>query len=243
MGVRLSLAEYEPIVALTGAGISAESGVPTFRGEGGLWEDYRAQDLATPAAFNRDPDLVWRFYSWRRQLVRGCQPNKAHAILEDIERHSGAFSIITQNIDGLHQRAGSKNVIELHGSLWRLKCMKCGEGWEDLAVPFEEPIPHCPNCDALARPDVVWFGESLDSETLNRAYHHARSSQTFLVVGTSAVVQPAATLPLVAQQSGARVLEFNLEETPISHQADEVFQGPASTQLAAWWQGVRKSTT
>ncbi|MFP3854176.1 MAG: NAD-dependent deacylase [Anaerolineales bacterium] len=235
----MALDGLEPIVALTGAGISAESGVPTFRGEGGLWEDYRAQDLATPQAFKDDPELVWRFYAWRRQLVRGCRPNKAHTTLSEIERASDDFTLITQNIDGLHQRAGSQNVIELHGSLWKLRCTRCGENWRDLAVPFEEPIPGCPNCGSNARPDVVWFGESLDESILEKAFAASKRASTFLVIGTSAIVQPAASLPLVAKRQGASLIEFNLERTPISDAADERRQGPASAKLAEWWHEIR----
>lgn len=225
----------EPIVVLTGSGVSAESGVPTFRGEGGLWESYRAHDLATPAAFRSDPELVWRFYAWRRQLVRGCKPNRGHAVLAEIERHSQQFTMITQNIDGLHQRAGSQQLIEIHGSLWRLRCPQCGQRWRDLAVPFEQLPPHCPECDSIARPDVVWFGEALDPKLLETSMEAAGRAGTFLVVGTSGLVHPAAGLPLLAKRAGAHLIEFNLEETPLTARADEVWQGPASSQLTAWW--------
>lgn len=225
----------EPIVVLTGAGVSAESGVPTFRGEGGLWEDHRAQELATPEAFSADPELVWRFYAWRRQLVRGCKPNRGHALLAEIERHSADFTLITQNVDGLHQRAGSQQVLEIHGSLWRLRCPRCGQRWQDLAVPLEELPPRCPHCDSIARPDVVWFGEALDDRLLQASMEAAARAGTFLVVGTSGLVHPAAGLPLLAQRAGGRLIEFNLEQTPLTARADQVWQGPASSQLTAWW--------
>ncbi len=228
-----------PLVALTGAGVSAESGVPTFRGDGGLWENYRAQDLATPEAFERDPELVWRFYKWRRQLVRGCRPNRAHNLLAEIEHEVDDFTLITQNVDGLHQRAGSEAVIELHGSLWRQKCTSCGEKWEDLAVPLEETVPSCPHCGELARPDVVWFTEALARERLRPAYEAVTKANTFLVIGTSSMVEPAASMPGLAKREGAKVIEFNLERTPITKIADEVRQGAASSQLEAWWAEVK----
>lgn len=227
--------DLTPLVALTGAGVSAESGVPTFRGDGGMWENYRAEDLATPEAFGRDPELVWRFYKWRRQLVRGCQPNRAHMLLAEIEHEVDEFTLITQNIDGLHQRAGSESVIELHGSLWRLRCTKCGETWEDLAVPMEEDLPSCPHCGGLARPDVVWFTESLPRKRLGKAYEAVTKANTLLVIGTSSIVEPAASMPKLAKREGAEIIEFNLEETPITGLADEVRRGAASSQLAAWW--------
>lgn len=228
------------IVALSGSGISAASGVPTFRGKDGLWENHRAQDLATSDAFGRDPELVWRFYSWRRQLVRGCRPNRAHALLAEVERVVPEFTLITQNVDGLHQRAGNKNVIELHGSLWEMKCSQCGERWKDLAVPLEVFPPSCPRCDSLARPDVVWFGEALNPEVLQLAWEASEAASTMLVVGTSALVQPAASLPLAAKRAGARLLEFNLERTPLTPQADQFLRGPASETLPRWWSEAKE---
>jgi NAD-dependent deacetylase len=228
-----------PIVALTGAGVSAASGVPTFRGPGGLWQGYRAEDLATPEAFNRQPEVVWQFYAWRRQLIRGCRPNRAHACLAEIEHEVVDFTLITQNVDGLHQRAGSRRVIELHGSLWRMRCHDCGDVWEDLAVPLPELPPRCPSCGGLARPDVVWYGESLDGQTLRESETAAETAGTMLVVGTSALVQPAASIPLKAQAASAEVLEFNLERTPLSDHADHVFPGPAAEMLPAWWRRAR----
>ena len=229
-----------PVVVLTGAGISAESGVPTFRGEGGLWENNRAQDLATPVAFAQDPELIWRFYAWRRQLVRGCRPNRGHMILAEMERALQPFTLITQNIDGLHHRAGSRRVIELHGSLWQLRCPACGDSWRDLAVPFDTTPPLCPSCGAVARPAVVWFGEALDPDILDQALSACVEAGTMLVVGTSALVQPAAHLPLGAKQAGARLIEVNLETTPLTPHADLVLRGPASVQLKEWWESVRQ---
>ncbi|MGA9532808.1 MAG: NAD-dependent deacylase [Anaerolineales bacterium] len=230
----------QPVFVLTGAGISAESGVPTFRGSAGLWENHRAQDLATPTAYARNPELVWRFYAWRRQLVSGCEPNRAHSILVEIERELPDFTLVTQNVDGLHQRAGSRAVIELHGSLWQLRCPACQELWQDLTVPLDPLPPNCPNCGSIARPDVVWFGEHLDPNLLGQAKRAASRAATVLVIGTSSMVQPAAGLALVAKQAGASIVEFNLVETPLSPLADEVRLGAASNQLKAWWDGHRQ---
>jgi NAD-dependent deacetylase len=234
-----SSGSLQPIFVLTGAGVSAESGVPTFRGTGGLWQDHRAQDLATPAAYARDPALVWRFYSWRRELVSGCRPNPAHTILVDIEREIGEFALVTQNVDGLHQRAGSQALIELHGSIWGLRCPACQQRWQDHTVPLDPLPPVCERCGSLARPDVVWFGEQVSPTLLDRATRAASRAATVLVIGTSAVVQPAASLAILAKQGGARVVEINLAQTPLSNLADEVRLGPASRELSGWWEANR----
>jgi NAD-dependent deacetylase len=224
-----------PFVVLTGAGISAESGVPTFRGSDGLWEKYRAQDLATQQAFNQDQHLVWRFYHWRRELVAQCQPNLAHHTLVEIERATNDFTLITQNVDGLHKRAGSEKVIEMHGSLWRLRCTQCPARWRDHEVPLPMSLPSCPECGEVARPDVVWFGEPLESEVLQLAFEAASRAEVLLVVGTSAVIQPAAQLPLLARLNGAQVVEINIERTPLTPLVDEFLQGPATIELVRWW--------
>lgn len=228
----------QPLVVLTGAGVSADSGIPTFRGDGGLWRSHRAQDLATPAAFRRDPILVWQFYSWRREVLHGCEPNSAHLILAEIEAQFDQFALITQNIDGLHEAAGSEAVLELHGALNRTRCSQCGEDWSDSAIHLEGP-PTCPVCTGPGRPDVVWFGEPLPADIIERAFELCSQARTMLVVGTSAVVNPAAQLPLVAKQAGAHLVEFNLEATPVTPYADETHFGPASETLEAWWEGVR----
>jgi NAD-dependent deacetylase len=238
-GNSLRMSELAPMVVLTGAGISAASGVPTFRGPDGLWESHRAQDLATPEAFRRDPELVWRFYAWRRQLVRGCHPNRAHALLAQLENEVSPFTLVTQNVDGLHQRAGNKRVIELHGSLWKMKCIECAESWDDLAVPLEVFPPTCPRCDRLARPDVIWFGEALDPATLSGAWEVVEKARVMLVVGTSVLVQPAASLPLRAKEAGVKVLEFNLDRTPLTSHVEEFHRGPASETLPAWWSAIQ----
>ena len=228
----------KPMVVLTGAGISAESGVPTFRGAGGLWQNYRAEELATPRAFARDPELVWRFYAWRRELVDRCTPNLAHQTLKAIESTLDDFLIITQNVDGLHISAGNKNVLELHGSLWQSRCTQCQETWPDRHSHLSASIPACPSCGAMARPDVVWFGEQLDGEILERAFAAASRAAIMLVIGTSALVQPAAMLPQVAKQAGAYLVEINPEKTPLTPISDRFLQGPATQMLASWWEEI-----
>jgi NAD-dependent deacetylase len=233
---RLPPAQVRSLVALTGAGVSAESGVPTFRGQGGLWREYRAEELATPQAFRRDPTLVWEWYDWRRGLVAACRPNAAHETLAEMEAAFADFVLITQNVDGLHRLAGSRNVLELHGNIWRMRCTRgCRPNWEDRQAPLPEIPPRCPDCGALARPDVVWFGESLPRRELEAAFEAARRCQVMLVVGTSAVVQPAASLPVVALEQGSHVVEMNPQSTPLSGLVDEVVRAPAAQALPRWW--------
>lgn len=232
--------QVRSVAVLTGAGVSAESGVPTFRGQGGLWREFRAEDLATPQAFRRDPALVWEWYDWRRGLVAGCRPNAAHATLAEMEMALPDFVLITQNVDGLHHLAGSRNVLELHGNIWRMRCTRgCRPPWEDRHVPLPEIPPRCPDCGALARPDVVWFGESLPRRELEAAFDAAQRCDVMLVVGTSAAVQPAASLPLVALDRGAYVVEVNPQPTPLSAMAGEVIQAPAAQALPCWWQACK----
>lgn len=228
-------APEQPVAALTGAGISAESGVPTFRGEEGLWRDYSPQELATPEAFRRDPVLVWEWYEWRRGLIGPCQPNPAHETLAEMERALADFTLITQNVDGLHQAAGSQRVLELHGNIWRTRCTRCGNRTEDHSVPLPDVPPHCASCGGLLRPDVVWFGEPLPREVLDAAWRAAARCRTMLVVGTSAVVEPAASLPLVALRNEARVVEINPGQTPLSTYAHQTLREPAGEALPRWW--------
>ena len=230
---------HGPVAVLTGAGVSAESGVPTFRGEGGLWRNFRPEQLATPEAFRRDPALVWEWYGWRRGLIGSCAPNAAHETLAEMEDALPGFTLITQNVDGLHQAAGSHNVLELHGNIWRTRCPGCGRVTENRQVPLPETPPRCSTCGALLRPDVVWFGESLPLEVLDAAWTAAARCRLMLVVGTSAVVQPAASLPLVALRSGARLIEINPAETPLSSHAHDVLRGPAAEVLPGWWESHR----
>ena len=203
------------MVALTGAGISAESGIPTFRGQGGLWRRYRAEELATPEAFARDPKLVWEWYDWRRGLIAGARPNPGHRALAELEARSRAFTLVTQNVDGLHRAAGSRNVIHLHGDIWTLRCTRCGAEREDRSVPLAELPPHCP-CGGLERPGVVWFGEALPEGAFERAVREVELADVVLVIGTSAVVWPAAGLGAVALRAGVPVIEVNPEATGYS---------------------------
>lgn len=220
------------VTILTGAGVSAASGVPTFRGSGGLWREFRAEDLATAEAFGRNPALVWEWYAWRRGLVASCQPNPAHEAIARWSREFDRCTVITQNVDDLHVRAGTSHLIRVHGSLWDLSCWeKCGaEPWRDEAVPLATMPPACPSCGGLARPGVVWFGESLPGPALDAAIE-ACSCDVFLTVGTSALVYPAAGLVHEARRRGAFTAEINLEPTPASGGVDLVCQGPADQLL------------
>jgi NAD-dependent deacetylase len=222
--------EARRVVVLTGAGVSAESGVPTFRGTDGLWRHHRAEDLATPEAFARDPRLVWEWYEWRRRLIATRRPNPAHEAIADLEARVQEFLLITQNVDGLHRQAGSRRLVELHGSLWRVRCLAEGTVTENLEVPLPSLPPYCA-CGALVRPDVVWFGEALPPGAIRQAYDAAESCDVMLVVGTSALVQPAAALPMIGKAHGAYVVEVNLEPTPLSAFADECHHGKAGEVL------------
>jgi NAD-dependent deacetylase len=217
------------VAVLTGAGISAESGVPTFRGAAGLWKQFRPEDLATPEAFARDPKFVWEWYAWRREILSRVKPNAGHAALAALEQHNPEFTLITQNVDGLHQLAGSKRVLEVHGSIWKLRCTVCNREWIDRNVPLALP-PYC-SCGGLARPGVVWFGEELPLNIWRTAERAASSADLFLVVGTSALVYPAAGLTPLARAAGAKVIEVNTEQTPLSDLADCALKGSAGEIL------------
>lgn len=220
------------VVALTGAGVSAESGVPTFRGPDGLWGRFRPEDLATPEAFARDPGLVWQWYEWRRQGVAAVRPNAAHFALATLESRVPEFLLITQNVDGLHALAGSRRMVELHGSLWRARCTGCGERGEDRRVPLPEQPPRC-GCGALLRPDIVWFGEALDPGVVWRAHDASLQAEVALVIGTSSLVYPAASLPQLARAAGAFVIEVNPEQTSLSRLADVWLRGRAAEIVPA----------
>jgi NAD-dependent deacetylase len=227
--VREWLRDASSIAVLTGAGVSAESGVPTFRGNNGLWKQHRAEDLATPGAFARDPKLVWEWYDWRRSLIAQARPNAGHYALAAAEARARKFTLITQNVDGLHEQAGSRNVLRLHGSIWMLRCVECGDEREDRRTPLPEIPPRC-TCGGLLRPGVVWFGEALPPKVWQEAEAAARSANLFLLIGTSAVVYPAAGLAQIAKSSGARVVEINIAETGLSG-IDEFLQGPSGELL------------
>ena len=221
----------ERIAVLTGAGISAESGLPTFRGAGGLWEGQRVEDVASPAAFRRDPALVWRFYNARRKSLLSVKPNASHLALAQLEERLGdGFTLITQNVDGLHRVAGSRRVLELHGSLARVRCTGC-MAIEDRGQEQLTELPTCDRCGGLLRPDIVWFFEPLPNDVWQQAEQAARTCQCFLVIGTSAIVYPAAGLTLVARQGGAGVIEINLERTDASAYADLSLLGPSGQIL------------
>jgi NAD-dependent deacetylase len=227
---RERLAQAQAVAVLTGAGISAESGIPTFRGEGGLWKNFRAEDLATPAAFARDPRLVWEWYNWRREMISQAKPNPAHEALVKLEAAKPRFTLITQNVDGLHDRAGSGRILKLHGDIWRLRCTGCGANWPDRRAPLPTLPPHC-GCGGLARPGVVWFGEALPEGIMGEAEHAVETAEVLLVIGTSAVVYPAAGLVPYAKQSGVTVIEINVETTAFSGMVDFSFQRPAGEVL------------
>jgi len=221
------------VAVLTGAGVSAESGVPTFReAQTGLWAQYDPQELATPQAFRRNPKLVWEWYAWRRDLVSQAEPNPGHAALAELEAKVPKFTLITQNVDGLHERAGSQNVIELHGNIMRTKCYENGRLINSWSETDEVP-PRCPHCGGMLRPDVVWFGESLPYAALETAVSSAQSCDIFFSIGTSSLVQPAASLPIEAIQAGGVTIEINPQPTPLTSHVDYALAGSAGSILPA----------
>jgi NAD-dependent deacetylase len=221
------------LTILTGAGVSAASGVPTFRDQNGLWRQYRAEDLATPHAFRRNPNLVWEWYVWRRELIARCRPNAAHDVIAQWSQRPGC-TVVTQNVDDLHLRAGTQELVRLHGSIWEQRCAAaCAEGakpWRDERRPLPEVPPRCPHCGSLARPNIVWFGEALRPQDMDAAAA-AAGCDVFLTVGTSAVVYPAAGLVHDARRRGAFTAEINLEATPASEAVDLAIHGGAEAVL------------
>ncbi len=241
---RQLLDRAERVLVLTGAGMSAESGVPTFRGSDGLWKNHRPEELATPQAFARDPRLVWEWYGWRRDLVRECSPNAGHRALARWAASRDGVSIVTQNVDGLHEAAAAEVAAEagavgpdplrLHGSIFRARCTECAEeDTHDCPVDTRErgTLPHCGHCGGLLRPAVVWFGEGLDPATLDTAFRTAGEAGVCLVAGTSAVVQPVASIPLATLRSGGQIVEVNPARTPLTHMASHVLNGPSGILL------------
>jgi NAD-dependent deacetylase len=229
------------IFVLTGAGISAESGIPTFRGADGLWKNYSVTDLATPEAFARNPALVWEWYRWRREIILRAKPNAAHTALVEIEKKLKKFLLLTQNVDNLHQRAGSKNVLELHGNIFRSRCVACGTVVKhEIALNCSrlinqtsdslENLPKC-NCGGLLRPDVVWFGEPIQQDAWNQSLVFLNEADTAIICGTSGVVWPAAAIPQIAKTTGVKTIEINLEPTPITPIVDASLLGKASEIL------------
>jgi NAD-dependent deacetylase len=229
--------EARSVSVLTGAGVSAESGIPTFRGAGGIWEKYDFKVLATPEGFRKDPRLVWEWYQLRQIEIAKARPNPAHKVIADMERRFSSFSVITQNIDGMHERAGNKRVVELHGNIWRMRCERDG-----LVIKMSSPVSDVPplcQCGSILRPDVVWFGEQLPRDAVDEASRIARESEVMFVVGTSAVVYPAAALPVVAKNSGGAVVEVNLEPTDVSTYADLSIFGRAGDIMPAIWKTIQ----
>jgi NAD-dependent deacetylase len=239
------------VTVLTGAGVSAASGVPTFRGAGGLWREFRAEDLATPGAFARDPRLVWEWYAWRRELIAACVPNAAHEVIAawsqrwpfDGAQGGPACRVVTQNVDDLHLKAGTRDLVRLHGSIWELSCLHACRGgerrWRDERIPLPALPPECPACGGLARPAVVWFGEGLDPADL-RAASEATACDVFFTVGTSSLVYPAAGLVHDARRRGAYTVEINPEDTESSGLVDAAVREPAERVLPALEQMLRQ---
>lgn len=225
------LTSSERVVVLTGAGMSAESGVPTFRGLDGLWRNYNPLDLATPAAFAANPTLVWEWYDWRRSLVAATRPHAGHLALAQLELLGHQVTVITQNVDGLHHRAGSTHVIEIHGSLWRLLCTGCQQLRLNHQPKLRTLPPLCEDCGQMLRPGVVWFGENLPPLAWEASVEAAREAALLLVIGTSGAVYPAADLVPLAKENGARIVEINPDETPLSPLADLSLRGAAGQVL------------
>lgn len=235
--IRHGSAQTLRLVALTGAGVSQESGLRTFRdahpltGSGqGLWAQYKPEELASPEAFARNPKLVWDWYAWRRETVKGVRPNPGHYALVEIEKRIPNFTLITQNVDGLHRMAGSQNMLELHGNIQRVRCSVCcmnTDTWGDDT----ESVPQCESCGGLLRPDVVWFGEALPRDQLEAAVEAARTCDVFFSMGTSGIVQPAASLAHAARNRGAVVVEINVEPTPLTPKTDYFLQGKSGEIL------------
>ncbi len=219
------------VAVLTGAGISAESGVPTFRGNEGLWKKFKPEELANFDAFIRNPDLVWEWYAYRKKLIAEVKPNPGHYALAEMEKLFQDFAVITQNIDNLHRRAGSTKVYELHGNIERNYCIGCSRRYRNEELPPGATAPHCTECNGLIRPDVVWFGELLPSEQWALAERAARRADVFFSIGTSAIVYPAASLPMWAKEAGAYLVEINSEITPLSEFANETIIGKSGEIL------------
>ena len=229
-GLRSRLRGAQHVCVLTGSGISAESGVPTFReAQTGLWERYDPHELATPDAFRRDPALVWRWYRWRREMVRGVEPNPGHYALVTLAGLLPRLTLVTQNVDGLHQRAGSTGVVEFHGNLFEDRCFD--EGTVVDGADADAEVPHCPECGGMLRPGVVWFGEAIPERAMNAAAEAIGDCDLFFSIGTSSLVWPAAGLAEAAREQGAGIVEINLDETPLSSRADFCLQGKSGAIL------------
>lgn len=236
------LKKSKQIIAFTGAGISQESGIPTFRGAGGgFWRNFRVEEVATPQAFLNNPRLVWDFYLERRKLAQDVQPNAAHKAFAAWEKVFPFVGVITQNIDGLHEQAGSRNIQELHGSLWRSKCSRCGKTIPDSNLTYSE-LPRCLDCDGLMRPDIVWFGEELNPRTVNQALEWMQKADLIFIIGTSGVVEPAASFVRGAKRYGSFIVEVNVEETALTYVADLFLCGKSSEIFAHLSEAITRPT-
>ncbi len=229
--LRNALDHATHVVAFTGAGISAESGVPTFRGPNGIWSKFKPEELASMDAFMKNPALVWEWYAHRRTIIASVKPNPGHVALAQMEKLFPHFTLVTQNIDNLHRRAGSVRVHELHGNIERSYCVQCGKMYPNVTVPEQEQVPRCTACGGIIRPDVVWFGEMLPEDEWEASASASEHAEVFLSIGTSAVVYPAASLPLMAKRRGAYLVEVNTEPTPLTETADEFLQGSSGAIL------------
>lgn len=219
------------VTTLTGAGVSAESGVPTFRGEDGLWNNNPVEKLATIDALKKDPELFWEFYRWRRSLLKNIKPNLGHYSLVDLENYFEDFTLITQNVDNLHIKAGSNNPIELHGNIKRNRCTNCRDVTQANFALQQDTVPKCTKCGAVLAPDVILFGEALDQIVLKKAQESSAICEVFISIGTSSLVEPAASLPYIAKGNGAYLVEINTEKTPLTDDADEVINHPSAKAL------------
>jgi len=228
----LDMLRGEPVIGiLTGAGMSAESGVPTFRGEDGIWKKYSPEELANFDAFMRNPELVWEWYKFRQNLINDVSPNPGHYAIAEIEERYDEFYLITQNIDDLHRKAGNKRPIELHGNILRNRCLDCFYMTSVEEITFDKAVPRCPECGGMLRPDVVWFGEMLPEKALSDVDYALGRINLFFSIGTSGIVQPAASLPILAKNNGAYLVEINIEKTPLTFMVDEFIQGKAGEIL------------
>lgn len=226
----------DSITVLTGAGISSESGIPIFRGNEGLWNNFKPEELASPQAFKQNPELVWQWYDWRRNIINDAKPNAGHFALAEIERQKHKFTIITQNIDGLHHLAGNQNITEMHGNIWETRCENCGVIERNYEVPLTILPPQCSNCESILRPNIVWFGEIIPMEVIDRGLLAIEECDLMLIIGTSGVVEPAASMGLIAKQSNKKVIEINLEPTPNSGLYDISIRGKSGEILPLFYE-------